>query len=124
MDPEQRKARIDSFIELQIAGVRSQGMRYFIGYDPVPALEKLSAIPVLAIFGEKDLQVPPRQNLPPMKAALERAGNPNAAFKVIAGANHLFQASKTGSPAEYATLEKQFTGNLPQIIADWIHALP
>ncbi|HSR52344.1 MAG TPA: alpha/beta fold hydrolase [Acidobacteriota bacterium] len=119
-----KEAFIESMVERQVRASRSKWLRELIAHDPIPSLEKLDDTPVLAIFGENDLQVPPDQNLPPMKSALERAGNSNATFKIIPDANHLFQKSDTGSPTEYSGLEKEFTGGLPHFIAGWIHGLP
>ncbi len=45
-------------------------MRFFITYDPRPTLRRLKC-PVLAINGEKDLQVLPKENLDAIRAALE-----------------------------------------------------
>lgn len=56
-------------------------------YDPIPALEKLHT-PILALFGERDANVTPAQNLEPFRNALKRAGNNDAALVVIPGANH------------------------------------
>src|SRR4051794_1974595 len=60
--------------DAQIAAVSGAWMRSFMAYEPASALEKV-ACPVLALWGEKDLQVPPEQNVEPLKAALAKAGN-------------------------------------------------
>ena len=75
----------------------------FLSYDPAPALTKVH-VPVLALYGEHDLQVPPAQNIPPVKAAL--ANNPHAVIKILPGLNHLMQTSSTGTglPSEYQTI--------------------
>ncbi len=44
----------------------SPWFRYFLTYDPATALRKVTC-PVLAINGEKDTQVPPKQNLPAIR---------------------------------------------------------
>lgn len=56
-------------------------------YNPIPALEKVNC-PVLAMFGERDRNVTPAQNLEPMKAALERAGNRDVTLFVVPEGNH------------------------------------
>ena len=61
---------------------------------------------MLAINGEKDLQVPPAQNLTAIEAALKEGGNTRYTIKQLPGLNHLFQTAKTGSPDEYATIEE------------------
>jgi fermentation-respiration switch protein FrsA (DUF1100 family) len=103
----------------QIKQITSPWFRYFLGYDPAPALMKVKC-PVLAINGEKDLQVPPKQNLPAIRKALEAGGNPNFEVDELPGLNHLFQTAKTGSPAEYAEIEETMSPVALDKIADWI----
>ena len=99
--------------------LRSPWFRYFLSYDPGPALERLTC-PVLALFGEKDTQVIPAQNQPVMEKALRKAGNRDVTFKVFPGANHLFQKAGTGSPSEYAKLDKAFVPGFLDTISGWI----
>ena len=68
--------------------------RYFLAYDPAPALRSLK-VPVLALLGGKDVQITPAQNAPLLRAAL--AGNPRAQVVELAGLNHLFQTARTGA---------------------------
>jgi pimeloyl-ACP methyl ester carboxylesterase len=97
----------------------SPWMRYFIAYDPAPALTKVKC-PVLALNGEKDLQVPPKQNLPAIRKALEAGDNKNFETDELPGLNHLFQTAKTGSPGEYAQIDETIAPLALQKIADWI----
>ena len=123
--PEQRAAisDVDEFIETrvntEIAQIQTPWFRYFLSYDPAVALRK-AEIPILALFGELDLQVSPAQNYEPMVEAL--SGNDDVTIEVIPGANHLFQAAVTGSPSEYATLDKSFIPGFLEKISDWILA--
>lgn len=64
-------------------------------YDPIPALERLTC-PVLALFGELDSNVVPNENIPPMRAALSKAGNKDHTLKVIPRANHGMQVVPEG----------------------------
>ncbi len=91
----------------------------FIRYDPAIALEEVQC-PVLAINGEKDLQVLPKQNLVAIKAALERGGNQKLTIKELPGLNHLFQESSTGSPAEYGQLSQTLAPEALDTILTWI----
>ena len=54
--------------------MNSPWVRFFLSYDPAPALRKVTC-PVLALNGEKDVQVPPKVNLPAIRRALEEGGN-------------------------------------------------
>jgi pimeloyl-ACP methyl ester carboxylesterase len=93
--------------------------RYFIAYDPAPALTKVKC-PVLAINGEKDLQVPPKQNLPAIRKALAAGGNKNSEVDELPGLNHLFQTAKTGAPSEYSSIEETISPVALEMIATWI----
>src|SRR5262249_20284181 len=98
-DPAQRQER-----EAASNLLRSAWLRAFLVLDPVPYLEKVR-VPVLALSGERDLQVP-KDNLPILERAFQRGKNRDATVKLIPGVNHLFQHSKTGVPSEYATIEE------------------
>jgi hypothetical protein len=95
-------------------------MQYFIKYDPAPTLEKVKCR-VLALNGEKDLQVPPGQNLPAIKAALIKGGNNKVTTIELPNLNHLFQECKTGSPGEYAQIEQTFSPIALEEITRWIN---
>jgi pimeloyl-ACP methyl ester carboxylesterase len=99
--------------------VMSPWFRYFVSYDPVPAL-KMVKCPVLALNGSKDLQVLPDENLAAIKSALETGGNKNFETKELPGLNHLFQTAATGSIAEYQKIEETISPAALQIIRDWI----
>ena len=114
---------LDSYVETQVAqqidGLESPWYRYFLTYDPAEGLRG-TRVPVLALFGGLDLQVIVDQNRGPLEEAL--AGNPDVTVEVLPRANHLFQAATTGSPAEYALLEKRFVDGFLATISDWILA--
>ncbi|HZP18493.1 MAG TPA: hypothetical protein VFB00_11035, partial [Terriglobales bacterium] len=82
-------------------------------------LSKLTC-PVLVLNGEKDLQVPPQQNLPPIRKALEAGGNKNSEVIELPGLNHLFQTSKTGAVSEYGEIEETMSPVALEKIAGWI----
>ena len=93
--------------------------RHFLTYDPKPVLEKVSC-PVLAICGEKDLQVDPKVNLPPIAAALKAAGNRDFTIKELPGLNHLFQASQTGALGEYQEIEETINPAALKMVSEWV----
>lgn len=97
----------------------SPWMSYFLSYDPVPALEKVTC-PVLMLFGELDLQVSVLQNEKPMIDALVRGNNKDFEVKTFTTANHLFQTANTGSPSEYAELQKEFVPGFLDFMSSWI----
>jgi len=106
-------------IGMQIKQVTSPWFRYFLTLDPATALRKVTC-PVLAINGSLDKQVLPSQNLPPIRKALEEAGNKHFEIDELPGLNHLFQTAKTGAPAEYAQIEETMSPVALDKIASWI----
>jgi uncharacterized protein len=103
----------------QIRALTSPWYRYFIAYDPAPALTHVKC-PVLAINGERDLQVPATDNLAAIKHALESSGNTHVTTMVLPGLNHLFQTAKTGLPAEYSQIEETISPVALDTVATWI----
>jgi fermentation-respiration switch protein FrsA (DUF1100 family) len=109
----------DNLVKMQVNQLATPWMQYFIKYDPTPTLEKVKC-PVLAINGEKDLQVPPKENLTAIKKALEKGGNRNVLTKELPNLNHLFQECKTGSPLEYAAIEQTFSPIALAEVLSWL----
>jgi pimeloyl-ACP methyl ester carboxylesterase len=106
-------------IRAQVDQITSPWMLYFLRYDPAPALLKVKC-PVLALNGEKDLQVPPKENLSAIKASLLKGGNKNVITIELPNLNHLFQECKTGLPVEYAQIEQTLSPAALDIISKWI----
>jgi len=109
----------DEQIEMQVKVVSSAWFRGLLDYDPTVTLAKLTC-PVLAINGEKDLQVPPDQNLPPIRKALAASGNKNYEVDELPGLNHLFQTAKTGAISEYGEIEETMSPVAMEKVAAWI----
>jgi fermentation-respiration switch protein FrsA (DUF1100 family) len=109
----------EAAINAQIRQITSPWFRYFLTYDPRPALRRVRC-PVLAINGEKDLQVSPKQNLPEIEAALREGGNKDFTVRELPGLNHLFQTAKKGTPDEYAKIEETISPTALKLIGDWI----
>ncbi len=116
-----KKAGVDSLkaIDRQVAMFDAPWFRYFVSYDPVPALEKVRC-PVLAMDGSLDLQVPPEENLTAIGNALKKGGNKDYTIRLLAGLNHVFQHAKTGSEKEYGEIEETFAPEALKVMGDWI----
>jgi pimeloyl-ACP methyl ester carboxylesterase len=121
----QRAAEGDLYplIEGRISVMNSTWFRYSLNYDPAVVLRKVTR-PVLAINGEKDIQVSPKQNLPVIRRALEESGNKDFEVDELPGLNHLFQTAATGAPREYAEIEETMSPLALEKIANWISNLP
>ena len=109
----------DDFIKMVAKRYSSPYMQYLLNYDPAPVLERVKC-PVLAVTGSMDLQVPPKENLTAISAALKKGGNHNVTVKEYPGLNHLFQKCTTGSMDEYAIIEETFSPEVLNDITEWI----
>jgi pimeloyl-ACP methyl ester carboxylesterase len=114
-------ATSQSQIPVSVGMARSPWFRYFLSYDPRPTLRRLKC-PVLALNGEKDVQVPPRQNLPEIEKALESSRTRDFETRELPGLNHLFQTCTTGAPTEYGAIEETFAPVALDAITEWIQA--
>ncbi len=97
-------------------------LRFFMLYDPASALRQVEC-PVLAMIGEKDIQVDPGENLPAIEKALKDGGNKAYTVKMMPGLNHLFQTAETGSPTEYAEIEETMSPAALDMVSGWILSL-
>jgi len=112
---------VETVIERQVEQINAPWFRFFLTYDPAPTLRKVTC-PVLAVNGDKDLQVPSQANLEAIDAALRDGGNTAVTTMALEGLNHLFQTAATGAPSEYATIEETFSPEALAVIGDWIVA--
>jgi hypothetical protein len=104
-------------IDMQVRAVSGKWFRFFLAFDPASVLREVSC-PVLALNGGLDMQVPPDQNLPALRAAL--AHNKQAQVRELPGLNHLFQTTTDGSPAEYQSIRETFSPAVLDVISGWI----
>ena len=94
--------------------------RFYLTHDPRATLKKVR-VPVLAVTGERDLQVVPAgENLAAISEALKAGGNKDYTVVEIPKLNHLFQVSETGSPAEYGRIEETISPSVLKLIGDWV----
>src|SRR4030095_1774720 len=92
-------------IEGQTRLFLSPWFRFYLMYDPRTVLMKVGC-PVLAINGERDTQVPAKENLEAIRQALEFGGNKDYAIRMLPKLNHLFQTSPSGAISEYEQIEE------------------
>jgi len=111
-----------SALETQLRMLTSPWFRFFLDYDPMPNLKAVKC-PVLALYGQKDLQVSSKANLPLLQKALQQAGNSHAEVRELSELNHLFQHAFTGTPAEYSAIEETFSPETLKIVVDWAVSL-
>lgn len=95
-------------------------MKTFIVTSPSDYIKDVTC-PILALFGENDLQVSIRANFEPMQQLLYPHDNSSA--HVFPGLNHLFQTSATGSPSEYSLIEETLSPIFLEYVVQWIKNL-
>lgn len=108
-----------SAVDLKIKSVDNPWFKFFLVCNPVDYLKKVKC-PVLALNGEKDVQVAPGPNLAAIENALKIGGNKNVKVEKIPGLNHLFQHCISCSVSEYGLIEETFSPEVLKIISDWI----
>ena len=126
--PEANQAQlgdIDSFAQQSVAAQAADFGRawwpYFLQYNPAEAWAQTD-VPVLALFGELDVQVDAEQNAAALREALESGGNQDFEIVTLTDANHLFQRAETGAISEYALLQAQFNPEFLPTVTAWILA--
>jgi fermentation-respiration switch protein FrsA (DUF1100 family) len=75
---------------------------------------------VLALNGEKDLQVLPKSNLEGIKRSLAKSKTKQYEVKELPGLNHLFQTCNKCTVQEYGTLEETISPLALQAVSDWL----
>lgn len=112
------KEKLD-FLNAITPGLSNAWYKYFLNYDPAPFLQKISSN-VLALNGEKDIQVLPSSNTAGIKAALQKSKSKSFDIKVLPGLNHLFQQCNACTVTEYGQLEQTISPDVLKIIVEWL----
>lgn len=122
-NPEHKdKILRDNITENTIPKVSSPWYKSFIAINPATYLSKIKQ-PVLAINGDKDLQVASYQNIPAIEKALKEGKCKNYKTKIYPGLNHLFQQCETGMVDEYGAIEETVNPQVLKDVATWINEL-
>lgn len=93
--------------------------RYFISFDPTRYLENLH-VKVLALNGDRDIQVVSSQNIPALEAALKKSKSKQYDIMIMPGLNHLFQECKACTANEYGQLEQTVSPAVLTTITAWL----
>ncbi len=113
------KEGADEIRDNLVSGFSNPWMKYFLKSEPSIFIEQLTA-KVLALNGEKDIQVIATSNTEGIKKALQKSKSPSYEVKILPGLNHLFQKCKSCSLQEYATLEETFSEDALTAMAQWL----
>jgi uncharacterized protein len=123
-DTQEKIFDVDQYLNSTIEGIflsmaSTLWFKFFLEYDPTPSFKKVTC-PVLALFGELDVIVPPNEHKDRIIMALAEGGNQDVSVKIIPKANHYFVASKTGSWSEFQIIKKEFAPGFLNTMTNWI----
>ncbi len=102
-----------------VAQLSNPTMREIICVEPEIYLKKVE-IPMLALFGSKDLQVPAKENIEVLNNLKKENSDLDLEIKEFTGLNHLFQECETGMINEYGMIEQTIAPQVLNYIKDWI----
>jgi hypothetical protein len=120
--PESKKESAETVaaaIESQTQLFLPPWFRFYLMYDPRTALIKVKC-PVLAVNGERDFEVPAKENLEAIRKALESGGNKDYTVLMLPNLNHLFQTAETGAISEYEQIEETLSVSALDTVSNWI----
>jgi len=92
------------YVKQNLVAFINPWMYYFLRYDPAVDLKKVKCN-VLALNGNKDLQVPSKENLAAIELNIDNPGKTKEILE-MPNLNHLFQKCLTGNITEYGALEE------------------
>ena len=115
--PAEIYEQIDSLVTQLMDFYTSPEIFSLLEYDPSDDWQAVD-VPVLALFGGVDFQVPAEMNVVGLEYLL--ADNADTTIVTFPTANHLFQDADTGALEEYATLEQTFLPEFLPTITDWL----
>lgn len=105
--------------DAHIKQVLNPWWRFGLGLDNRAMLMQIKC-PVLALYGEKNVQVKAGDNIPFVEDALKAGGNNRYEIKNLPGLNHLFQTVTTGLEYEYVRLDETISPEVLKLISNWI----
>ncbi|WP_158705181.1 alpha/beta hydrolase family protein [Salinibacter altiplanensis] len=106
-------------LQLKVEANTSPWFRDFARHDPRPALRQVD-VPILALFGGRDLLVPPQQNAGPMRAALADSLPDRVSVRVLEELNHRMQPVKTEQSSEVREIETTVAPKVLKQLTRWI----
>lgn len=112
---------VATHINVMADTVLTPAFRPFLNCEPAFHFRRVRC-PVLAIFGELDVQVPPAMHMQVLRETLSAAGNPDVTIEEFRGLNHLFQTATTGAISEYEVIEETMAPSVLERLSDWIRS--
>lgn len=109
----------DEAIEAQLRVLLSPSFRSFLLFDPRQVYPRVRT-PLLALYGQKDLQVPGEENSAALQALLSKDAPVPQQVQIVRGVNHLFQECRKGTPDEYAAIEQTISPKVLEAVSGWL----
>jgi fermentation-respiration switch protein FrsA (DUF1100 family) len=109
--------RQPGWLDAELKQALSPWLRVFLMLDPRIYLKQVK-VPVLALNGARDLQVPSGANQSELRKALKE--NQEATIRELPGLNHLFQSCQTCTLDEYGKLAETISPAVLAMVSDWI----
>ncbi|MFT5470871.1 MAG: pimeloyl-ACP methyl ester carboxylesterase [Verrucomicrobiales bacterium] len=110
------------FVEVlgaQFNNLESIWLRAFVQLDPADSLKSVTC-QVLALNGDRDLEVVADLHLAAIESALKAGGNERVVTRKLTGLNHLFQTADRGFPNKYSTIEETMSPVVLKGVSQWI----
>ena len=107
------------YIRQQVIAWNLPWNNYYMSLHPVNYYKNMST-KVLALYGEKDIQVDPVANVQLLEKLTSNQANKSFEVKVIPGLNHLFQHCKKCNLAEYGELDETISPEVLTKVTTWL----
>lgn len=104
---------------LRLEEARNPWLRTLLMSDPRPDWRAVR-VPVLALNGSLDHQVPAEQNIRGIVGALREGGNHKVQSAILPKLNHLFQTAQTGKTSEYAAIDESLAPAVLERVAAFV----
>ncbi|MDB5193721.1 MAG: hypothetical protein JWQ96_3284 [Segetibacter sp.] len=109
----------EEFVNNFVKTYGSAWTRYLLNYNPETTLRGTNS-KMLALIGEKDVQILARPNLTAIDAALRKSNSTKYEVKELPGLNHLFQKCRVCTVEEYKDLDQIFSPMALEVVTAWL----
>lgn len=109
----------DEEAQAQVKALTSPWFKYFLAFDPAEHLPKIE-VPVLALFGGKDVQVVAAAEAPRMEELLGESKSTDVTVEILPALNHLFQETGSGAVEEYGAIEQTLSPVFLARLEQWL----
>ena len=103
---------------VMVSASQNPWLRYFTTYDPTDDIKNID-VPVMAVVGSLDRQVPSAPTVAALQSSLSSDGS---IIKEYPGLNHMFQHAVTGMPDEYGKIEETISEEVLDDIVKFINS--